>query len=441
MASVAFRAWSWPCRWRCLRCSPAAASRIFPTPKRRSSPRCRWPACRRCRPITTNRCRRFAGCGSARRDAVLRPPAQPQRRGRLRHLPQDRPAVPGRPAARRRDRDQQPPHHAARRRRLEPWFFWDGRRDSLWAQALTPLEDPVEHAGNRTAYARFMAKNFHERYERIFGPLPPLDGLPDNASPLGTAAEKAAWAAMSEDQRNAVNSVFANIGKAIAAFERSLTPPETRFDRFAEALAAGTQPAAADDLTGEERAGLKLFIGKAQLLALPQRPALHRRPFPQYRRAVGARPARGSRPRDRRREGRGRSVQLPRPVPRRQRCGLRRVALHGQGRARAAPRLQDAVAARRRRPAALHACRPDRHARGGGRPRCPRAGERGRALRAQPADLVGARAQGAGRVPEDARSAGLRSDRYLSFTVSIATKVEVCATCGSAEMRSPSTRR
>ena len=31
--------------------------------------------------------------------------------------------------------------------------------------------------------------------------------------------------------------------------------------------------------------------------------------------------------------------------------------------------------------------------------------------------------------------------RYRSFTVSIATKVEVCATCGSAEMRSPSTRR
>ena len=49
---------------------------------------------------------------------------------------------------------------------------------------------PVEHAGNRTAYARFMAKNFHERYERIFGPLPPLDGLPDNASPLGTAPRR-----------------------------------------------------------------------------------------------------------------------------------------------------------------------------------------------------------------------------------------------------------
>ena len=147
-----------------------------------------------------------------------------------------------------------------------PWFFWDGRRDSLWAQALAPLEDQVEHAGNRTAYARFMARNFKERYERIFGPLPPLEGLPDNAGPFGNAAEQAAWAAMSPQQQNAVNSVFANIGKAIAAFERSLTPPETRFDRFAKALAAGTPPAPADDLSGEERAGLRIFMGKGNCI-------------------------------------------------------------------------------------------------------------------------------------------------------------------------------
>jgi cytochrome c peroxidase len=143
------------------------------------------------------------------------------------------------------------------------WFFWDGRRDSLWAQAITPLEDKVEHAGNRTAYARFMFDNFHDRYERIFGPFPPLDGLPQNASPLGTPSEQAAWAAMTDGQRDAVNLVFANIGKLIGAFERSLTFPETRFDRFAEALAAGKTPAPADDLTAEERAGLQLFIGKA----------------------------------------------------------------------------------------------------------------------------------------------------------------------------------
>ena len=86
---------------------------------------------------------------------------------------------------------QQPPHHAARRRRLEPWFFWDGRRDSLWAQAMTPLEDAVEHAGNRTAYARFMPTNFHDALRAHFRAVARLlDGLPDNAGPLGSDCGK-----------------------------------------------------------------------------------------------------------------------------------------------------------------------------------------------------------------------------------------------------------
>ncbi len=39
------------------------------------------------------------------------------------------------------------------------WLFWDGRKDSLWAQALGPLEDAVEHGGNRTRYAHLVASN------------------------------------------------------------------------------------------------------------------------------------------------------------------------------------------------------------------------------------------------------------------------------------------
>ena len=31
------------------------------------------------------------------------------------------------------------------------WFFWDGRADSAWSQALGPLENPVEHGSNRLA--------------------------------------------------------------------------------------------------------------------------------------------------------------------------------------------------------------------------------------------------------------------------------------------------
>lgn len=144
-----------------------------------------------------------------------------------------------------------------------PWFFWDGRRDSLWAQALTPLEDRREHGGTRAFYAHFVAENFNERYQRIFGPLPDLSPVPKNAGPRGSDAERAAWASISAEQQDGVNRVFANLGKALAAFQRSIAPQETRFDRFAAAIAAGSEPSQDAALTDEEVAGLKLFIGKA----------------------------------------------------------------------------------------------------------------------------------------------------------------------------------
>ena len=145
-----------------------------------------------------------------------------------------------------------------------PWFFWDGRRDSLWAQALAPLEDPAEHAGNRTAYAHFIARTFRDRYERIFGPLPDLSRVPAHASPLGTARERTAWQRMSPGARAAVDRVFSNLGKALAAFERSIAPEETRFDRFAKALGEGTIPEDDAALSEDEMHGLRLFIGKAR---------------------------------------------------------------------------------------------------------------------------------------------------------------------------------
>ena len=144
-----------------------------------------------------------------------------------------------------------------------PWQFWDGRRDSLWAQALGPLEDGREHAGTRTAYAHYIAGQLKDRYERIFGPLPDMAGLPEKAGPLGTEAERAAWDAMPEKSRTAIDTVFANIGKSLAAFERSIRHEETRFDRFAKALAEGRDPEGDATLDEAEQLGLRLFIGRA----------------------------------------------------------------------------------------------------------------------------------------------------------------------------------
>jgi cytochrome c peroxidase len=144
-----------------------------------------------------------------------------------------------------------------------PWFFWDGRKDSQWAQALGPMESPVEHGGNRTLYAHRIAASYRQEYEALFGPLPDLAQLPPSAGPVDDPRARAAWEAMSPQNREAVTRVYVNMGKAIAAYERLLMPGPSRFDRFVEALRNKDATTASGILTPDELAGLRLFIGKA----------------------------------------------------------------------------------------------------------------------------------------------------------------------------------
>ena len=143
------------------------------------------------------------------------------------------------------------------------WLFWDGRKDSLWAQALGPLEDAVEHGTNRTRVAHRVAMNHRRDYEALFGALPRLEGLPDDAGPKGNAAERAAWAAIDPSRRDDVSRVFANVGKAIAAYEKTLKHAPTRLDRYIDAVLRDDAASRAM-LAADEARGLRLFIGKAQ---------------------------------------------------------------------------------------------------------------------------------------------------------------------------------
>jgi cytochrome c peroxidase len=143
-----------------------------------------------------------------------------------------------------------------------PFLFWDGRKDSQWAQALGPLESPVEHGGSRAQYAHVVAQHYRAEYEALFGPLPDLSLVPAAAGPVADSAAAAAWQAMTQAQRDAVNAVFVNVGKAIAAYERRINYGASRFDRYvAELLRTGRAPAGV--LTPDEVAGARLFIGKA----------------------------------------------------------------------------------------------------------------------------------------------------------------------------------
>ena len=112
-----------------------------------------------------------------------------------------------------------------------PWQYWDGRRDSQWAQALSPIEDPAEHGGNRRDAVGAVAEDsrLREQYVAIFGELPDLD---DAAG---------------------VDRAFANIGKAIAAYERRIMPGPALFDNYAAALLEGDGETAAELYTNDQK--------------------------------------------------------------------------------------------------------------------------------------------------------------------------------------------
>jgi cytochrome c peroxidase len=143
-----------------------------------------------------------------------------------------------------------------------PWLFWDGRKDSQWAQALGPLESPVEHGGNRTQYAHLIAEVYKDEYEAIFGPLPDLSDVPALAGPVTDPQAQANWGTMNVEDRETVTRIYANMGKAIAAFERTVMPGVSRFDKYVEALLNNDEQRMEAALTSDEVAGLKLFIGK-----------------------------------------------------------------------------------------------------------------------------------------------------------------------------------
>lgn len=130
------------------------------------------------------------------------------------------------------------------------WKMWDGSADSLWSQPLMALENPREHAFSRLGVAHRVATVYPAAYEAVFGALPDLG---DTARfPPDGAPGAPAWEAMTADDRDAVNRVAANVGKALEAYERTLIPGPTAFDRYV----AGDRSA----MTARERDGLLAFV-------------------------------------------------------------------------------------------------------------------------------------------------------------------------------------
>lgn len=132
--------------------------------------------------------------------------------------------------------------------RMAGGLFWDGRAGTLEAQAAQPLLNPIEM--NNPSKARVVEKVRRAAYARGFGDVYGPDALAD------------------------VDAAFANVGRALAAFERTpaFAPFASRYDRYL---------AGQEALTPQERRGLAIFEDPARgncAACHPSRPGPHGQP-------------------------------------------------------------------------------------------------------------------------------------------------------------------
>jgi cytochrome c peroxidase len=120
---------------------------------------------------------------------------------------------------------------SARRR----WVGWDGKFDSLWSQALSPLENPVEMGGSRASLLELVRADpaLRAAYERAFG----------------------AWPTAPDD------GTLARLLKALGAYQRRLVSAPAPIDRFVAGL-KGEPEGSREALSASARRGLAIFVSK-----------------------------------------------------------------------------------------------------------------------------------------------------------------------------------
>ena len=145
------------------------------------------------------------------------------------------------------------------------WMSWGGKEDTLWYQGANGCESAVNFGGNRLEYAHMLYRKYRADYNAIFPtPLDPaLDPAASDAArfppqgkpkPNMTAAD-GPWERMTAADRDIINLIMANIGKAIEAYERKLVSRNAPIDQYIDGNYEALTPAA--------KRGLRLFIGKA----------------------------------------------------------------------------------------------------------------------------------------------------------------------------------
>ena len=131
-----------------------------------------------------------------------------------------------------------------------PVLSWAGVADSLWMLSVLPVELDFEYGSTRLFAAHAIFANYKAEYEAIFGPMPPLDD--PTRFPATGMPGMPSWASMTLADQDAVTRVLVNMGKAIAAYLRSLRVAPSALDAYASGQL--------DALTSKQKDGLLAFF-------------------------------------------------------------------------------------------------------------------------------------------------------------------------------------
>lgn len=149
------------------------------------------------------------------------------------------------------------------------WRENDGFSDSEWFDAQSEPEGPPVQNGSRLQLAHVIFDHYHDDYNDAFPefPLDPalanLSRFPATGSPYTDTAN---WNSLSSGDKEIINRILVNYGKAIEAYLRKLVSRNATFDRYV----AGDH----DAVSQQAKLGLKLFIGKAGCIHCHNTPLL-----------------------------------------------------------------------------------------------------------------------------------------------------------------------
>src|SRR5437868_4358837 len=115
------------------------------------------------------------------------------------------------------------------------WRENDGYSDSEWFDAQSEPEGPPVQNGSRLQLAHLIFEHYRQDYNTAFPdwPLPPslsnYTRFPATGSPYTDVAN---WNSLSAGDKEIINRILANYGKAIEAFLRKLVSRNAPFDRY-----------------------------------------------------------------------------------------------------------------------------------------------------------------------------------------------------------------